>query len=484
MAYVDFSDFRDGPAELPADTFGTQPVDRTADNPTVPGGTVTPIGTGPITTQPQPRATTATPTVPGANTPTVPGRPGYTGPAATSPLYVPTPAGNSVLDKIANYFLSVSGGAYKPTQYDVNQWGTNIDDQYLSKIQGAIYRWWQTRPPSTPAATTTTPGTSTGDPVALIRQYQASHPAAGGAALDDLVAFLKQNGIEAKRYVDPTYGVSNNELDFGQGKYKVYSEGNGTWYQGGNDSGVGPATGGPGGVTGAVNGNTLGYDDPSAQIYLTQLASRLNQLNAQGQQPDPFENLLKLVALLRVNDLNGAPYTSGEDAALVAHYMNPLTQARDASLERNKERIGSRGMAPTSGLLDVLNRDTEHTYEQGVAGGANDLAVRAVAEKQRRADEQLQILNSILGVNRTGVDRKNDLADRAVALAKMFPDFDQQRLNMLLTASGENPSATGTLANLNNLTSLGLDATKFQTGQDQANAQYWGQLIAGLIGAA
>jgi hypothetical protein len=164
--------------------------------------------------------------------------------------------------------------------------------------------------------------------------------------------------------------------------------------------------------------------------------------------------------------------------------MNPLTQARDASLERNKERIGSRGMAPTSGLLDVLNRDTEHTYEQGVAGGANDLAVRAVAEKQRRADEQLQILNSILGVNRTGVDRKNDLADRAVALAKMFPDFDQQRLNMLLTASGENPSATGTLANLNNLTSLGLDATKFQTGQDQANAQFWGQLIAGLIGAA
>jgi hypothetical protein len=75
-----------------------------------------------------------------------------------------------------------------------------------------------------------------GNPVDLIRQYQASHQAAGGNALNDMVAFLKQNGVNASRYVDPTWGQSNNELDFGQGKYKVYSEGGHGWYTGGDDS--------------------------------------------------------------------------------------------------------------------------------------------------------------------------------------------------------------------------------------------------------
>jgi hypothetical protein len=150
-------------------------------------------------------------------------------------------------------------------------------------------------------------------------------------------------------------------------------------------------------------------------------------------------------------------------------------------LQRNKERIGSRGMAPTSGLLDVLNRDTEQSYERGIASGANDLGVRAVAEKQRRADEQLQILNSILGVNRTGVDRTNALRDQAVQLAKMFPDFDAQRLDMLLRASGENPSATGTMANLNALGGLGLNTSIQQNNQDAATAQFWATFIASLF---
>src|SRR5262252_1477698 len=92
------------------------------------------------------------------------------------------------------------------------------------------------------------------DPVALIRQYQATHPAAGGAALDDMVRYLQANGVNASRFnVGGT--PSNNELSIpglndSSGKYKVFSEGNNTWYTGGDDSG--------GGI-GAGLANTPGY---------------------------------------------------------------------------------------------------------------------------------------------------------------------------------------------------------------------------------
>lgn len=83
------------------------------------------------------------------------------------------------------------------------------------------------------------------DPVALVRQWQASHPAAGGAALDEMVAWLQSQGVNASRYMTPG-GPSNNELSLpgandAAGKFKVFTEGNQSWYQGEDDS---PGAGG------------------------------------------------------------------------------------------------------------------------------------------------------------------------------------------------------------------------------------------------
>jgi hypothetical protein len=233
--------------------------------------------------------------------------------------------------------------------------------------------------------------------------------------------------------------------------------------------------------TSRVSGSALGYDDPSAMIYLNQLASRLNQLNT--PQHDPWEDILKLFALQRVQSLNGAPYTSGDDAALIAHYRDPMTQARDQAKQQKAQDLARRGITPNSPLFQHEMSLIDQGYERGLATADNQLGVQAVQEKQRRADQQLSILDSILGVNRTGVDRSNALADRAVQVAGMFPAFDQQRLQMLLQASGEGAASPSSLiSGLNSLGGLGLNSAIYQNGQDATSAAFWGNLIAGIMG--
>jgi hypothetical protein len=238
------------------------------------------------------------------------------------------------------------------------------------------------------------------------------------------------------------------------------------------------STGGPN-VNSGQN-NPGGYTDASSQIYLGQLMQRLLELRT--PQNDPMENLLALAGMQRVGDLTSAtPYTAGEDAALTAKYMNPLTRARDAALLRNKEQISARGMGDTSGLLHVLDRQTQNDYQHGVAGASNDLAVRAVDEKQRRQDEALTILNSLMQLSRSRTDRQNALYDQALSVAKGFPDFDEQRLRDLLASSGEGVSSTGALGSISSLGSLGLGSTINNQNQSGNSAAAWGQLIGYLL---
>jgi hypothetical protein len=424
-------------------------------------------------------------TLPGAGgyQPTDPARtaaaPAYTPPAAT-PAY----GAQDPRTSIAGYYQNFLG---RPgSTQEVNQWGTNIDAGYLNKIAAAISGSAEAKAfaargaAPTAAATTQTASAAPGGMSAtdFVRQWQQTHPAHEG--IGPLADAMRQAGYtNVSRFM---YGSqpSNNELMIDGQKFKVLGNEDGPnpyWYTGGNDS-----------APGGFGGGGMGYTDASANIYLGELANRMNQLRAPVH--DPFEDLLKLFALTRVQGLSGNPYTAGDDAALTAHYMNPLTQARDAALQRNKERIGARGMAPTSGLLDSLNRDTEAGYEQAVGQGANNLGVQAVNEKQRRADEQLAILGNLLSVNRSGVDRQNANYDQIVQLARMFPDFDAQRLNMLLSAGGNGSDANSAMSALTSLGGLNLNGMRL--GQDQANtsnansqasAAAWGQILGAILGA-
>lgn len=236
----------------------------------------------------------------------------------------------------------------------------------------------------------------------------------------------------------------------------------------------------PSGYTPPTGANPGGYDDPSSMMYLNQVMERLNQLKQ--PQDTSIMDLLKSLSMDRIKNLGGAPYTAGEDAAMVTQYRDPLTQARDAAKQQKAEDLSRRGIGPTSGLYNSEMGKIDQGYERGIAQGSNQLAVQAVNEKQRRADQQLQILNSLLGVQNVQTDRTSQRQDQAVSTAMMFPNFDDKRLDMLLRSSGEgaaNPSSI-----LGNLTQLG---SLNQTGQNNANqlnadsASSWGQMLAYIM---
>lgn len=68
---------------------------------------------------------------------------------------------NDPYARIRALYAQVTGGKYQPTDKEVSQWGTNIDANYLSKIQQAIGSWWTNYNTSQPTTTsTTTPTTS------------------------------------------------------------------------------------------------------------------------------------------------------------------------------------------------------------------------------------------------------------------------------------------------------------------------------------
>jgi hypothetical protein len=226
--------------------------------------------------------------------------------------------------------------------------------------------------------------------------------------------------------------------------------------------------------------NPGGFDDPSSVLYLNEVLSRLAQL----KQPrsDPAEGQLAQLIQSLVDASKQQPYTAGNDAALVAHYRDPLTQARDAAVRQNTEQASRRGFLPSSGLLRRLNTDTNSAYIQGIAKGSNDLGVRAVDEQQTRALQAIQALGGLVQNNRTTQDRQDAVANQVLNLASIFPQFDERRLALLLNASADNPGAA--ISGLTGVGNLGLNASALNNSNSAASAQAWADFLYRLSQAA
>lgn len=401
------------------------------------------------------------------------GRINYSDPAFVgSPTPTPAPATSgypsqggtaSPYDAVGEFYrtaLGREGGAD-----EINNWlkgtGTN-----LSAIQQGIYgsseaqAYNARRQAAKPAATSGVPSSGRSMDDAAIAARVAQWAAMAGAD-----PTLSNDPAYAVRRIKETGGLGSDNDQFWQNAF------------------VGPSAffnnpnreAGAGGAGGA---NPGGYTDPSSMLYMSQLMSRLQQ--AQQPQDNSVMELLKSLALKRVDALGAAPYSAADEQALITKYREPLTQARDAAYQRNKETASAHGYLPSSGLLRHMDTETNKGYEQGIAHGANDMAVGAINQKQANAQQQLQILSSLLGVTNTQFDRGSAQADHAVDIAKMFPDFDAQRLDQLLRASGDS-SGSSALNSLMQLGGLNLGTLNSNNATDQANAAAWGKFYAGIM---
>jgi hypothetical protein len=235
---------------------------------------------------------------------------------------------------------------------------------------------------------------------------------------------------------------------------------------------------------GGDNGNpAVGYgNSQSTELFLNELLSRLEQL----RQPinDPYRPVYEQFAMDRINSLGGDPYTAGEDAALRAKYMNPLAQARDAEYEHNRENIGARGMLASSGLLGALDERTGQNYQGAVGAASNDLAVQAIDEKQRRQNQQLEILMNLLGEGRNVRAEDNARGVELLQTSALPMDLDERRLQMLLQASGEGGSSPASIMqSLMSLGNLGLTQQQLAQQNKSQSSYAWGQMLPYLLQA-
>lgn len=399
--------------------------------------------------------------------------------ASTSPTTFPGSNKDEVFGRIADVYQRELGrskdriGAdeYSNWARDLGngQWGYttgNWIDLIRNSSEAQAYRTAQASKPTT--TTTGTSGGGSGD----WRTFGQAWLASGGRTVSDLASFVQAH---------PEYGAT-----IGGSKGDKVTIGGRTFdavMSAGLNGGMGASWND---ITNGGTDTTSTYgNNANTELYVNEILSRLQQL----RQPidDPFNRALQVQALQRVQELQGDPYTAGQDAALVARYRAPITQARDAQYLRNKEEASRRGFLASSGLLGELDKNTDRAYQQAVASGANDLAVQAVAEKNARAEQALAILSALVNAENARRSEVDNRSNQLVSTAALLPGLDEKRLALLLDAAASGTQANSSaLSNLLSLAQLNQSASQTNSANSQNNAATFGaylaQLLAGLTG--
>lgn len=349
-------------------------------------------------------------------------------------------------DEYLNWAQDLGGG----------QWGyraPNWQDLIKNSAEAQAYR-------ARPAASSSSSGGS-GNWSGFGQAWLAS----GGRTVQDLAAFVQAH---------PEYGAT-----IGGSKGDKVTIGGKTFdavMSAGVNGGLGASWND---ITGGDTTSTYG-NSASTELYVNEILSRLQQL----RQPinDPMNQALQIAALQRVQALQGDPYTAADDAALIAKYREPITQARDAQIQRNREEASRRGFLASSGLLDVLNENTDRGYQQAVAQGSNDLALQAIDEKNRRAQEGLAILAGLVNAENARRSEIDTRSNQLVQTAALLPGLDAQRLSMLLDAANSGTASDqSAMSTLLQLAQLSQNASNTNSANAQDNAGVFGAYLAQLL---
>lgn len=247
---------------------------------------------------------------------------------------------------------------------------------------------------------------------------------------------------------------------------------NWTWLPGGN----GPSNESP---TNGVADQM--FDDPATKMFQSMVLKRIDDLMQAVKRPD--DDAYRKAALSRVDQLHEAPYSAGEEQALITRMREPLTQARDARMAFNKEQMGGRNILPSSGLFqDQVYNTPERDYERALAGGTNDLAVRAIDEKSNRNNQALDILSNLVGLDQGHRNEDQGRARESLTTGAILPDLTERRLQLLMQSLGLSESAMPSLlSTMTNLNAQNQNASQFAAGQRNDNAAAIGNLLGFLI---
>ncbi len=220
---------------------------------------------------------------------------------------------------------------------------------------------------------------------------------------------------------------------------------------------AGPA--GPAKASGPGGNNTYG-NDPNATLLLNTILQRLQQL--QKPVDTTAQDAYSKMALERVGQLGGAPFSDQQTSALLTKHMGPLTQARDTAKQQAAEDMARRGIGPTSGLFHERMAKIDESYQRGAANVTNTLNVQGIDQATKNQQMQLALLSSIVDMNRATANQQEGLNSQLVPTASVGTNLDTTRLAGL-TNAGNSSDPASLLGSLVSLGHLGMSS------QDQAN---------------
>lgn len=216
----------------------------------------------------------------------------------------------------------------------------------------------------------------------------------------------------------------------------------------------------------------------SQGLLLDSVLQRLKML----QQPisDPYGDAYAKQALTRVDQLNGAPFTDQQSAALLTKNMEPLTRARDQAKQQAAQDLSRRGFGPSSGVFQDRMKSIDAAYQTGTAGVTNSLNIQGITQAQQNAQQQLQILDSLVQMGRMSRQEADQRSQQIVQTAGIPFSTDTSLLGSLNSAAGGDQSSALINA-LMNLGSLNTRGTQIANQNSQDSSQALGAFLSYLL---
>lgn len=287
------------------------------------------------------------------------------------------------------------------------------------------------------------------------------------------------------------------------------------------------ARGNTGGEYGGTGGGMGGmFDNPLLQQFINFGQQGMDQLmQPQSIHPvlqqaldaltglmgysDPGYAQFQGIANKRLAELDKPAYTDAQRDLITTNFSEPVEAQRTARKQQALERAGARGMAPSSGLLEMDTRDIDKSFDSILGTGRRQLAVDEIAANEARQQEAVsigQLLASLSGkdlpvklsaagqMGNIGGNLQNEGTNRliqALGISQQMAQLPGQQLQHALAALGglnntPVPQADPTTALITSLLALatgGTNAGNQAAGQDQA---FWASLfqaLPGLFGA-
>jgi hypothetical protein len=200
-------------------------------------------------------------------------------------------------------------------------------------------------------------------------------------------------------------------------------------------------------------------------------------------------------------------YTDAQRGMIATNFTEPLEAQRSARKQQALERAAARGMAPSSGLLELNTRDIDRSFDAQRAEGERGLALNEIAANEARGQESVGIGQALASLSGKNLPIQLSAANQMAGIGGSLQNEGTNRLLQALGISGQLAQLPGQqmMQSITALNALNPQQTQDQNGQlmnllmslagmgegahnqnQQQNAAFWQslfQMLPGVIGA-